>query len=131
MMTLYIILIILVGIVALFILVNRIYRRRTKDQGIEKRIINGAIVLDVRTKKEFNKGHIEGSLNISLGTIRERYIELDSSKTYITYCSHGIRSVEVKSILKDRGFKQVYNGGTMSDLSKIIQKANRINDSGI
>ena len=60
--------------------------------------------------------------NISLGTIKERYIELDTSNTFITYCSHGIRSVEVKNILKEKGFKRVYNGGAMSDLQDVIEK---------
>lgn len=112
----------LVGIVVLFFLINRIYRFKTIDKGLGKKIENGAIILDVRTEREFKKGHIEGSINISLGTIKERYIELDASKTYITYCSHGIRSMEVKAILQDKGFRKVYNGGGMSDLVAILEK---------
>ena len=65
-------------------------------------------------------GHIEGSVNVSLGTIRERYIELDPRKIYITCCSHGLRSVKAETILKSKGFKNVYNGGAWSDLEKII-----------
>ncbi len=67
-------------------------------------------------------GHVIGSVNISLGTIRERYVELDTSKTYITCCSHGLRSLKVESILKDKGFKNVYNGGTWSDLEEMINQ---------
>lgn len=118
----YIVLGVIVSIVVLFFLINRIYRSNTIDKGLGKKIENGAIILDVRTEREFKNGHIEGSVNISLGTIRERYIELDSSKTYITYCSHGIRSMEVKAILKNKGFKDVYNGGAMSDLVDILEK---------
>ncbi len=123
MKTVYIVLSITVGIVVLFVVINRIYRSKTLDKGLEKKIVKDAIILDVRTEREFRRGHIEGSLNISLGTIKERYIELDSSKTYITYCSHGIRSMEVKAILKDKGFRKVYNGGAMSDLEDFIEKA--------
>lgn len=129
--TAYIVLGIAVGIVVLFTVFNRIYRDRTIDKGIEKEIINGAIILDVRTEREFLKGHIKGSLNISLGTIRQRYLELDPSNTYITYCSHGIRSVEVKAILKDKGFEKVYNGGAIHDLDGIVQKSREHNDSRI
>ena len=110
------------GIVILFFVVNRMYRFNTIDKGLEKMIANGAVILDVRTEREFKKGHIQDSLNISLGTIRERYVELDATKTYITCCSHGIRSMEVKAILKDKGFKKIYNGGAMSDLEYILQK---------
>lgn len=54
--------------------------------------------------------------------LQERYVELDPEKTYITVCSHGLRSVKVESILKEKGFKKVYNGGAWSDLQKNIEK---------
>lgn len=108
------------GIVFLGYLAYRIYRYQTLDQGLDKLIKNGAVILDVRTEKEFETGHIAGSQNISLGTIRERYIELDPEKTYITVCSHGLRSVKVENILKEKGFKNVHNGGAWSDLQKSL-----------
>ena len=98
----------------------RTYRFATLDNGLAEKVRNGAIILDVRTENEYKTGHIDGSVNISLGTIRERYIELDSSKTYITCCSHGLRSVKVETILKEKGFKNVYNGGAWIDLEKIV-----------
>ena len=118
----YIIISIILAVVILFFVFNRIYRYNTIDKDLKKIIVKGAIILDVRTDSEYSKGHIEGSVNISLGTIRERYIELDSTKTYITYCSHGLRSVKVKNILKDKGYKKVFNGGAMLDLQTIIDK---------
>lgn len=93
------------------------------SDGLASRIRNGAIILDVRTETEYSMGHIAGSINISLGTIRERYTELDPQKTYITTCSHGLRSVKVAQLLKERGFKQVYNGGAWSDLEQQLKKA--------
>lgn len=111
---------ILGGIVLLIYISYRTYRFATLDKGLAEEIRKGAIILDVRTENEYRMGHIDGSVNISLGTIRERYIELDSSKTYITCCSHGLRSVKVEIILKEKGFKNVYNGGAWIDLEKII-----------
>jgi len=100
----------------------RTYRFMTLSDGLGTRIANGAIILDVRTEREYETGHIPGSVNISLGTIRERYTELDSSKTYITTCSHGLRSVKVEALLRERGFKHVYNGGAWTDLEKIVNE---------
>lgn len=100
----------------------RTYRFVTLRDGLDKKIENNAIILDVRTVDEYSRGHIEGSINISLGTIRERYTELDPEKTYITTCSHGLRSVKVETLLKERGFKNVYNGGAWTDLEKIVMK---------
>jgi len=109
---------IFLGIALVIYVVYRVYKYQTLDDGLDKLIKNGAIILDVRTEKEYETRHIAGSQNISLGTIRERYIELDPDKTYITVCSHGLRSVKVESILKEKGFKNVHNGGAWSDLQK-------------
>ncbi|SHF95241.1 rhodanese-like domain-containing protein [Chryseobacterium sp. OV279] len=99
----------------------RIYKYQTLDDGLDQLIKKEAIILDVRTEKEYEMGHIEGSVNISLGTIRERYVELDREKTYITVCSHGLRSVKAENILKERGFKHVHNGGAWTDLHGLIK----------
>lgn len=109
------------GIILTVYVVYRVYRYQTLENGLDMLIKNGAVILDVRTEKEYAMGHIDGSLNISLGTIRERYVELDSNKTYITVCSHGLRSVKVEHILKEKGFKKVYNGGAWSDLQKSLK----------
>ncbi|KFF01117.1 sulfurtransferase [Chryseobacterium formosense] len=111
-------LLILCGIILAIYVVYRIYKYQTLDEGLDKLIKNGAIILDVRTEKEYKTGHIAGSQNISLGEIRERYTELDKNKTYITVCSHGLRSVKVENILKEKGFKHIHNGGAWSDLQK-------------
>ncbi|WP_048504124.1 rhodanese-like domain-containing protein [Chryseobacterium sp. BLS98] len=110
------------GIILMVYIIYRVYKYQTLDQGLDTLIRKGAIILDVRTEKEFKTGHIEGAVNISLGTIRERYTELDRNKTYITVCSHGLRSVKAEKILKERGFKHVHNGGAWSDLQEIINK---------
>lgn len=89
---------------------------------LERAIQRGAVILDVRTAREYASGHIEGSINISLGTIRERFSDLNPDKVYITTCSHGLRSIKAESLLKENGFKHVYNGGAWEDLNKIGTK---------
>ncbi|WP_177760908.1 rhodanese-like domain-containing protein [Flavobacterium sp. I3-2] len=116
MKTIYIIL----GAILLIYISYRTYRFVKLDNGLSEKIENGAIILDVRTEYEYKTGHIDGSINIPLGTIRERYLELDTNKTYITTCSHGLRSVKVETLLKEKGYKNVFNGGAWSDLEKIV-----------
>lgn len=111
-------LLIFCGIVLIVYVAYRIYKYQTLDNGLDVLIRKGAVILDVRTEKEYETGHIKGSQNISLGTIRERCAELYPDKTYITVCSHGLRSVKVEHILKEKGFKHVHNGGAWSDLQK-------------
>ncbi|WP_284461131.1 rhodanese-like domain-containing protein [Chryseobacterium sp.] len=115
-------LLIVCGIVLTAYIIYRVYQYQTLDKDLNQLIKKDVVILDVRTEKEYAMGHIEGSVNISLGTIRERYIELDPEKTYITVCSHGLRSVKVESILKEKGFRHVYNGGAWSDLQNRIHQ---------
>ncbi|MEY8760165.1 rhodanese-like domain-containing protein [Chryseobacterium tongliaoense] len=114
-------LLIVCGIILVIYCAYRVYKYQNLDNGLDQLIKKGAVILDVRTEKEYETGHIAGSVNISLGTIRERYVELDPDKTYITVCSHGLRSVKVEQILKEKGFKHVYNGGAWSDLQKSLK----------
>lgn len=99
----------------------RLYRSVHLSKELQSKISEGALILDVRTEKEYAAGHINGAINISLGTIRQRCKELDPQKTYITYCSHGLRSVKAANLLRESGFKRVYNGGAREDLEKLIK----------
>jgi phage shock protein E len=60
--------------------VYRTYRFAMIDNGLDTKIAKGAVILDVRTVEEYKTGHIDGSINISLGTIRDRYTERKSGK---------------------------------------------------
>lgn len=113
---------ILIGACLLLNIGYRIFLTYSVYENVKRKYKEGAVILDVRTEAEFKTGHIDSAVNISLGTLRERYVDLDTSKTYITCCSHGLRSVKAEGILKERGFKHVYNGGAWSDLQKTIKK---------
>jgi phage shock protein E len=71
----------------------------------------GAVILDVRTKGEYQGGHIPGSINISLADLPKSIPKLKSHKTIITCCASGMRSASAKGILISQGFKDVHNGG--------------------
>lgn len=77
----------------------------------------GAIIVDVRSKGEYNGGHIKGSINISVDTLRNNLNKLkDKNTPIITCCASGMRSASAKSILKANGFTEVYNGGGWNSL---------------
>ena len=81
---------------------------------------DGAIIVDVRTKAEYQQGHIKGSLNIPLNNLASQYAKLKKDKTIITCCASGMRSAQAKSILKANGFAEVHNGGGWSSLQNKI-----------
>lgn len=66
---------------------------------------NGAIVIDVRTKNEYDQGHIKGAINISLDELRDKIDDLDKTKEYIVHCRSSVRSYNAERILKENGFK--------------------------
>ena len=69
-------------------------------------ISNGAIIIDVRSPQEFDRGHIEGSKNIPVNLI-QRDLEMIKkwNKPIITVCQSGARSNMAKSILKSAGIE--------------------------
>lgn len=76
----------------------------------------GAIIADVRSPLEFREGHIAGSVNYPLDSIRSRISELKKAgKPVITVCRSGARSGMAKTILEAEGI-QVYNGGPWTSL---------------
>ncbi len=82
----------------------------------------GAVILDVRSKGEYQGGHIRGSINISVDQLGSNLHKLkDKAKPVITCCASGMRSASAKSILKSNGFTEVHNGGGWNSLQNKIR----------
>ena len=82
----------------------------------------GAIIVDVRTPEEFNRGHIDNSINIPLHLLEESLSLLkNKNQTIITCCASGMRSERAKRILKKEGYQAIHNGGGWSSLQSKIQ----------
>ena len=78
---------------------------------IDDIVKKGGYLLDVRTPFEFEKGHIEGSVNIEVDKLRERLTEIKVSKDTPVYvsCQVGMRAYIAIMILKGNGFKNLFN----------------------
>ena len=81
---------------------------------------NGAQIIDVRTKNEFQNGHIRDSVNIPLQDLQNNCLKIKKNKPVITCCASGMRSASAKSILKSNGFEEVHNGGGWMSLQNKI-----------
>lgn len=81
----------------------------------------GAIILDVRTKGEFQGGHIKHAINIPVDSISSNLSKLkNKDKPIITCCASGMRSGRAKGLLKAKGYEKVYNGGAWTSLNRKI-----------
>ncbi len=69
----------------------------------------GLVLIDVRAKGEFEINHIKGAVNIPVPDLRKRYKELNKKKPVVLICSTGHRSSTAASLLKQKGFNEVYN----------------------
>ena len=78
-------------------------------------------ILDVRTEKEFDMGHIEGAFNIPIDELRGNLDKLDRKCKIVVYCRTSYRSYLAYLILKNSGFKNVWNlnGSYLSWIRKI------------
>ncbi|GAA0732030.1 FAD-dependent oxidoreductase [Clostridium oceanicum] len=82
---------------------------------VRKLVENGACIIDVREKDEYEESHIKGALNIPLSEIRDRLDEIPKDKPLYLHCRSGQRSYNAVLALQHLGFENVYNvsGGFM------------------
>ena len=76
------------------------------------------IVLDVRTTREYQQGHLAEAVFMDMYQpgFREDILKLDKEKTYYIYCHSGGRSHSATKFMRQNGFKNVFNvdGGIIS-----------------
>lgn len=90
------------------------YKRISMDEAktlMEKK--EGYILLDVRTKGEYESGYIPGAINIPLSDIDEKIISSlpDKSQMILVYCRSGNRSREASDKLSKLGYSNVLEIG--------------------
>ncbi|MGL5634523.1 MAG: rhodanese-like domain-containing protein [Sarcina sp.] len=69
------------------------------------------LIIDVRTKVEFDQGAIPKAINIPVTELTKKLssIEKYKHKKILVYCASGMRSKGAVSILRRTGFTEVYN----------------------
>jgi rhodanese-related sulfurtransferase len=85
----------------------------------KKRLSNeqGIILLDVRTKEEYDTGHIKDAMLIPVDNLEEDALKnlKDKEAPIFVYCRSGNRSISAANILVELGYKNVYNLGGLRD----------------
>ena len=96
--------IIFICLLALFI--TGCTSKKTEKEAKKNEETANTIIVDVRTKEEYETGHVKGAINIPHYEINEK-IDLDKSKTIMVYCKSGTRSAIAYEALKELGYKVV------------------------
>ena len=81
------------------------------EENLEEFIKTGVTIMDVRSKQEYDEGHIDGAILIPEYEIKERIEEIVKNKEekILVYCSSGTRSKIAQEELIKKGYKNVYN----------------------
>ena len=89
---------------------------------IKNALKRGAIVIDVRTGAEYDRGHVPDAFNIPAERVRESAQRLKAAnKPVIVCCNSGSRSSIAVQVLKANGLKEVYNGGSWENVLRILK----------
>jgi rhodanese-related sulfurtransferase len=73
---------------------------------VQRRLAAGEIaILDVREPDEWDEGHIPGAHWIPLGSLEDRFGELDRGKEWVCVCHLGQRSAQAADFLSDEGLQ--------------------------
>lgn len=88
-----------------------------------KAAAKGALIIDVRSQKEYNTGHIKDAVNIPIAYVDKMFNSIPRDKELIVYCRSGSRSAIAARLLREQGWT-VYDVATQGDWErKIVPKA--------
>ncbi|HEU5288306.1 MAG TPA: rhodanese-like domain-containing protein, partial [Candidatus Limnocylindria bacterium] len=80
-------------------------RSRLVDVRTAQRLMrDGAQVLDVRERSEYEAGHVPHARHIPYEELERRLDELTREQQVVVYCASGVRSSLAASLLEQRGF---------------------------
>ncbi len=104
---------ILIGIVVLWLIIKLLgvlgrwgIKQITPRELDQKK---GMMILDVRSDKEYEQGHIPGAVHVQLADIGDKVKKLKKDKELVVYCRSGNQSIWAIKRLMGMGYKNLYN----------------------
>ena len=79
-----------------------------------------SVIIDVRTKEEWDSGHIEGATHIPLKNLSNKIDEFtkDYNEEILLYCRSGNRSGKAKKLLDEIGYTNTKNLGGIKNVNE-------------
>ena len=85
---------------------------------IQKAVAENAIIIDVRSREEFRRGHIPMAINVTLSEIQNGKINFPRGRTLIFYCDSGASSIKAARILAEFGYRTMNAVGGIRQYDK-------------
>jgi len=100
-------------------MLNLLFRNKVKEA-----LRKGAVIIDVRPAYAFDQdGRIPDSLNIPVDRIPINIERIRSMNIPVVICcAFGNDCASVISLLKEKGIKEIYNGGRWQSLLKVVNR---------
>ena len=95
-------------------------KQLTPNEFKKQKLSGKSVLLDVRTPEEFSAGHLDGAENVDYrgGDFAKQMSNWDKDKVYYLYCASGNRSGKAAELLREAGFKHIYNIGGYNTLKE-------------
>ncbi len=81
----------------------------------------GALIIDVRSIREFANGSVSGAENIPLQILQLKIRQIPRNLPIILCCASGTRSGMALRTLTENGYKEVYNAGSWMRLESKLK----------
>lgn len=93
------------------------YRIIDAEQALAKMVEGNVLVVDVRTRTEYESGYIPEAYNVPLDQIEKGFKNVTENKddTILVYCRSGNRSKVAARLLTEMGYTNVYDFGGIID----------------
>ena len=111
---------IVIGAIIAFLLVKRL--ALVAPAAARDWLQKGGLVIDVRSEGEFREGHLPGAINIPLGRLRAEIARhaTDKEQPLLLHCLSGARSGLGRRVLKQAGYRHVFNLGSYGRAERIV-----------
>ena len=102
---------ILLSIIALYLIIrffgflSRLGIKQISPKDLDQK--KGITLLDIRTSKEYELGHIPGSVHVQLSDFGDKLKRLKKDKEVVVYCQNGNQSVWAIKRLMGLGFRNL------------------------
>lgn len=91
-----------------------------KKRQVQEFLNNNAVILDVRSEREWDNGHIENAVHIPLNELNNRVNEVKRlNKPIITCCASGVRSAKAAKFLNLNNIAATNGGGWLGLKKKL------------
>lgn len=88
------------------------------EQQAWKAVEDGALLLDVRSDREFDAGHLRGAVHLPFDQVGDNLDKVgdDKDRPIVVYCAVGVRAEAAKRALARHGYKNVINARSYSKM---------------